>query len=62
MGGILSIMINNTPPIGPDGMSQCTRCGSTMNYNDETTKLTEYACPTCHNTLIVPKENFRVTA
>jgi len=43
-------------------MTQCTRCGSRMNYNDETTKLTEYACPSCHNTEIVQKESFRVTA
>jgi len=26
-----------------------------MSHNDETTKLTEYVCPTCHNTRIVWK-------
>jgi hypothetical protein len=29
-----------------------------MSHNDETTKLTEYVCPTCHNTRIVWKESF----
>jgi len=43
-------------------MTQCTRCGTRMNYNDETTKLTEYACPACHNTVIVRKESFRARA
>ena len=33
-----------------------------MSVNDETTKLTEYVCPRCHNTEIVQKEAFRVTA
>jgi hypothetical protein len=43
-------------------MTQCTRCGSRMNYNDETTKLTESACPHRHNHEIVQKESLRVTA
>lgn len=43
-------------------MNQCTQCGNHMNYNDKTTKLTEYACPNCHNTKIVQKKSFRVTA
>lgn len=55
-------MINNIEIVGTGGMTQCTRCGTRMNYNDETTKLTEYACPTCHNTQIVQKEAFRTTA
>ena len=42
-------------------MTECTRCGTRMNYNDETTKLTEYACPNCHNTAIVTKQSFRRT-
>jgi hypothetical protein len=33
-----------------------------MTYNDETTKLTEYVCPTCHRTRIEQKQSFRVTA
>jgi DNA-directed RNA polymerase subunit M/transcription elongation factor TFIIS len=43
-------------------MKQCPQCGSRMNYNDETTKLTEYACTTCHSTEIVQKSSFRSTA
>ena len=43
-------------------MTQCTQCGARMNYNDETTKLTEYACPQCHSTEIVQKQSFRTTA
>lgn len=43
-------------------MTQCTRCDTRMRYNDETTKLTEYACPQCHNTEIIQKESFRITA
>lgn len=43
-------------------MPECTRCGSRMNHNDETTKLTEYSCPTCHQTTIVRKDAYRVTA
>lgn len=60
--GHKTIMINNPPIVERSGMTQCTRCGSRMNYNDETTKLTEYACPKCHSTEIVQKESFRVTA
>jgi predicted RNA-binding Zn-ribbon protein involved in translation (DUF1610 family) len=33
-----------------------------MNYNDETTKLTEYACPQCHATEIVRKQSYHSTA
>ena len=55
-------MINNPPVVESIVMTQCTRCGNRMNYNDETTKLTEYACPSCHNTEIIQKESFRVTA
>jgi hypothetical protein len=33
-----------------------------MSHNDETTKLTEWVCPRCHNTRIVKKEGYRVTA
>jgi DNA-directed RNA polymerase subunit RPC12/RpoP len=43
-------------------MTECSRCGSRMSHNDETTKLTEYVCPTCHNTRIVWKPSYRVTA
>jgi hypothetical protein len=32
-----------------------------MNYNDETTKVTEYACPGCHTTDIVWKVDRRST-
>lgn len=60
--GTVIIMINNPRSVGGSGMTQCTRCGSRMNYNDETTKLTEYACPSCHNTEIIQKESFRITA
>jgi predicted RNA-binding Zn-ribbon protein involved in translation (DUF1610 family) len=55
-------MINNAPSVAMRVMSQCTRCGTRMQFNDETTKLTEYACPDCHNTEIVMKESFRTTA
>ena len=30
----------------------CTNCGTRMSYNDQTTKLTEYVCPSCHETVI----------
>jgi len=40
---------------------QCTRCGERMSHNDETTKLTEYACSRCHATEIVRKPAYRVT-
>lgn len=43
-------------------MTECSRCGGRMQFNDETTKLTEYACPVCHRTRIEHKESFRVTA
>ena len=43
-------------------MTDCKRCGARMSHNDETTKLTEYACPTCHNVRIVWKAAYRTTA
>ncbi|MHB9285617.1 hypothetical protein ACKVMT_01085 [Halobacteriales archaeon Cl-PHB] len=43
-------------------MTRCSRCGTRMTYNDETTKLTEYVCPNCHYTEIVWKEAHRATA
>jgi len=33
-----------------------------MSHNDETTRLTEYTCPNCHNTRIVWKDAQRATA
>ena len=30
----------------------CANGGARMSYNDETTKLTEYVCPRCHDTVI----------
>ena len=33
-----------------------------MSHNDETTKLTEYVCPSCHTTDIVRKPAYRVTS
>jgi len=33
-------------------MPECTNCGTRMATNDRTTKLTEYVCPTCHETKI----------
>ncbi|RKS83151.1 hypothetical protein BDK61_2484 [Haloarcula quadrata] len=30
----------------------CTNCGTRMSYNDQTTKLTEFVCPSCHETVI----------
>ena len=32
-----------------------------MSHNDETTKLTEWVCPRCHNTRIEKKDEYRVT-
>lgn len=43
-------------------MTDCQRCGSRMSHNDETTKLTEYTCPRCHNMRIVWKSARRTTA
>lgn len=43
-------------------MPECTSCGIRMSHNDETTKLTEYVCPSCHQTEITYKQSFRVTA
>jgi len=43
-------------------MVLCSECGRRMNYNDETTKLTEYACPACHNVEIDKKNTYRVTS
>ena len=33
-----------------------------MSHNDETTKLTEWVCPRCHNTRIEKKDEYRVTS
>lgn len=55
-------MINNAGPFGCGGMTDCQRCGARMSHNDETTKLTEYTCPRCHNTQIVWKPARRATA
>ncbi|WP_276272470.1 hypothetical protein [Haloarcula litorea] len=30
----------------------CPNCATRMSYNDETTKLTEYVCSRCHETII----------
>jgi len=43
-------------------MVVCQDCGSRMNYNHETTKLTEYACPQCHRVEIAKKNTYRVTS
>ena len=43
-------------------MTACPRCGTRMSQNDETTKLTEFVCPRCHNTEIVWKSYYRTTA
>jgi len=43
-------------------MPECSRCGTRMSHNDETTKLVEYVCPTCHNTHIVWKSSYRTSA
>ncbi|MFT4923439.1 MAG: putative RNA-binding Zn-ribbon protein involved in translation (DUF1610 family) [Haloarculaceae archaeon] len=56
------IMINNSEIEDHHTMTDCSRCGTRMSYNDETTKLTEYACPNCHNTEIVWKPQYRITA
>ncbi|WP_299267474.1 hypothetical protein [Halorientalis sp.] len=40
-------------------MIRCTCCGEDMNYNDETTRITEYACRQCHNVEIVRKKSSR---
>ena len=42
-------------------MKDCPRCGTRMSHNDETTKLTEWVCPRCHNTRIEKKDEYRVT-
>lgn len=54
-------MINNVPD-QENCMTRCPQCGTRMNYNDETTKLTEYACPRCHATEIVKKQSYHSTA
>jgi predicted RNA-binding Zn-ribbon protein involved in translation (DUF1610 family) len=30
-------------------MPECTNCGTRMRYDDETTKIREFACAVCHN-------------
>lgn len=42
-------------------MVDCDACGMRMSYNDQTTKLTEYACPSCHTVEIARKNTYRVT-
>ncbi|MDG5775312.1 hypothetical protein VB773_10525 [Haloarculaceae archaeon H-GB2-1] len=42
-------------------MPTCDRCGTSLAFNDETTKLVEYACTSCHATEIVWKESHRDT-
>jgi DNA-directed RNA polymerase subunit RPC12/RpoP len=42
-------------------MPDCPRCGNRMSHNDETSKLTEYACPNCHRVRIIWKDSYRVT-
>ncbi|MDG5776869.1 hypothetical protein VB773_12745 [Haloarculaceae archaeon H-GB2-1] len=42
-------------------MPNCDRCGTTLAFNDETTKLVEYVCPSCHATEITWKESHRDT-
>lgn len=42
-------------------MPDCPRCGTRMSQNDETSKLTEYVCPSCHRSTIVLKDTYRVT-
>ena len=37
-------------------MPTCPQCGTRMSYNDETTKLTEFVCSSCHETIIEYKE------
>lgn len=37
----------------------CRHCGTRMTYNDETTKLTEFVCPQCHETTIAWKDKAR---
>jgi len=48
-------MVDNAGIEAPGGMTECQWCGTRMSHNDETTKLTEYVCLTCHNTRIVWK-------
>lgn len=42
-------------------MPYCSRCGSRLSHNDETSKLTEYVCPSCHRTTVEYKDSYRVT-
>jgi len=42
-------------------MPTCDRCGTRLALHDETTKLVEYACPTCHATETVWKKAHRNT-
>ena len=37
----------------------CPNCDARMSYNDETTKLTEFVCPRCHETFIDWKSEAR---
>jgi len=40
-------------------MADCPNCGARMSTNDQTTKLTEYVCPRCHETEIDWKRDAR---
>ena len=55
-------MFNTMSQFIPYVMPLCDECGTRMSYNDQTTKLTEYACPECHSVEIVRKSTYRVTA
>jgi|GEM_PF-727176 len=41
---------------------KCPNCGVRMSYNDETTKLTEFVCNRCHQTIIEYKSRARTVA
>jgi len=38
---------------------KCPNCGERMSYNDETTKLMEFVCARCHQTVIEYKSRAR---
>lgn len=42
-------------------MTNCPHCGTRMSYNDETTRLMELVCPSCHETIIDWKDEARQT-
>jgi len=41
---------------------KCPDCGERMSYNDETTKLVEFVCARCHQTVIEYKSRARTVA